>query len=225
MQRLGEYHAAELVERALGFIQVRLSSRDYLGPIADEVAVHRQALKSAMDGAKTALEKRMAATAEIEWRDTQLDRAVMNLSLTVLAKVGNNRKDPLYQGLFPIAPSTAMKGTANDSQTQFVGAILSVHAQNGRYAQFDTEVETIEAAADAVDQAITERDKRYVEEATTNRNLAQVTGTVRRFYNQLHPRLLILEDDRDLVESFFYRFRSSSGGGGSGSNGGDDGPA
>ncbi len=218
MRKLQEYHSVDTLQRALGFTYVRLSSRAPLQTLAVEVDQQRTTVKAAAEAFSKVQEQRTAATAEIVWRDDQLDRSVIGLSRALLARLDGDRKAPLYQGLFPRAPSTLMAGQADDKQNRFVRALLGTLTTDAQYADFRTRTEAIAASADAVDDAIRARDVLYVQEAQALAKLNQVAAAARRFYNQLYPRLQLIEEDDTLVESYFENpDRSTRGGGSSGS--------
>lgn len=226
MRRLQGYHSSELVWEALGFTQTRLRSRVELRPLADEVKTQRDFVDAARRASAAALDDVRAASAEIEWRDSEVDQAVMSLSRAVLSDV-KGRKDPLYQRLFPITPSKGVKPTANDAQELFVRGILET-LRAPEYAQYAARGQTLQAAADELKQALDARDELYVKRGQAVAQEQLVAAVARRFYNGLYGRLLVLIENKDLVESFFYRggaLRSGRGGGGGGGSGGGDGSA
>ncbi len=211
MRKLKDYHPPGLVLAALGFTKVRLSSREAFRPLADEVEAQRTTVTSAVSARDVAREERIASTAEVDWRDGELDVAVMSLSRAVLAVVNGDRDSPMYKRLFPIAPSKAMDATATPAQSRYVRALLETQRAQAQYAEFQPQAEAIASALTAVEQAVAARQDLYVKEAQAQGALTQALDAARRHYNKLYPRLQLLEDNTNLVESLFYNWRSDSG--------------
>ncbi len=211
MRKLQDYHSPELILTALGFTKVRLSSREPFVPLANELEKQQSGLKAAIAQRDQAREARVAATAEVEWRDSELDSKVVKFSRTLLVRLDGKRNHPTYKRLFPIAPSTAMAPMASDEQTTYVRALLETHAADESLTDLQPEADAVAAALQEVERGVANRQDLYVKEARANRTLSEVADAARRYYNKLHPRLLLLEDNTRLVESFFYSWGNDAG--------------
>jgi len=206
MQRLTDNRGVGETLTALRHLTIRLTSRDQTRPLATEITAARDALNAANGAWEEARAQRVAATAEIEYRDELLDAAAMQLSRTALALVEGDTTDPRYRTLFPIAPSTAMRPVADDAQTRFVTALLARLEADEAFVDLAIHAPTIRQRAEAVANAINGREALYVAEATASTARAITADAARRAYNLMYPRLqLMFPGDERLVESFFVR--------------------
>lgn len=88
MQTLSARHGFDTLHRALRFLSLQLSVRDATQALGQEIDGLRQKARAAQDAWDDAFTRRVAASANIAYRDTLLDKAVIDLARDVAAAPG-----------------------------------------------------------------------------------------------------------------------------------------
>lgn len=209
MQKLGERHGAQAIERALRFTSIRLRSRTETAEIADEVDEMRQRVREVSEEYAQQREERLAASAEVQFLDSEVDRAVADIVRRALDLVENNHEDPRFVSIFPPAP-TATNPAPHLDQDHHVRSICARIAKDPDLAELLEPARALAADIDELATAVLRRNALFVPErkAATDRDL--VLQAARDLYNALYPRLLLQFPDQEmLVESFFTEIRRS----------------
>lgn len=201
MEAIREKHGFGTVDRALRYLRIRMASRPQTRALEGELNELRMRLQGHQASWEEAREERVAATAELEICDSDLDEAVSRLSKALLADM--RADDPRYQTLFSLSPSQAMKDQASPAQSRFVRSLLSVLSGTD-YAAYKSHAETIARLQARVEEVEASRETFYQAESLAQVKRRAVLAEARRFYNQAYPRLLLIfPGQKRLVESYF----------------------
>jgi hypothetical protein len=173
--------------------------------LADEIDTERKRLTSANDVYEQAVEERVAATSLIVFLDSTVDGGVMDLSREVSVITHNKTDDPLYRTLFPIAPSTAMKPVASDSQNTFVKALIDRIETDSRYESLRGRVQTLKVAEAELEGALKAREDLRTPEVRAAVDLSAALDSAKRAYNKLPARLSLIFDNKAFIETFFVK--------------------
>jgi len=204
MQKMKERMGSSRVDSALRYVGIRLKSRPETVAMGEEVDAVRQKLREADDAYLMAFERRVGATAEIDYLDTRVDKTVMQLAREVLVRTQNDRNDPRYKLLFPVAPSTMMQAKGGDVQDRAVRAIIATLESEFSLAELRPYAQTLREHADKLSQAMAARQELYAPEQVTLAKRTVVMDEARRLYNLLPSRLTVLfPNDPAFVESCF----------------------
>ncbi len=209
MQRLNDKHGFPTVKRSLRHTSIRLRSRPETAELAGVVDAERKSIESADEVHEQAREERIAATAEIDYLDGELDLKVMNLSREVAVLTGSNTADERYKMLFPVAPSKAVKPTAGEAQHRFIKILVERLENDDRFDALRGNVEPIKTAQTYLEKAIANREELYMPEMRAATDLKVALDKARRVYNKLYPQLTLIFDNERLVDSFFLKIRKS----------------
>lgn len=211
MERLRSSHGFPTTDRALRFLSIRLRSQPETSALAPEIDAERTRVREAEERWLEARELRVAATAELEFRDGELDRAVADLARHALALVQGRRDDDRYRQLFAVRPAKGTAPVGGDVQERYVRTILA-HLSQEPWAALREHEKPIEDALEALRSVEARRAELYVPEQMAASERIAMFDQARRAYNAMHSRLRLLFPERDaLVESFFTRLRTSSG--------------
>lgn len=209
MQKLLERHGVDTVQEALRFLSIRLRSRPETADLAQSIEQVRTNLRDQAETHAEAREARVAASAEIVYRDSELDAAVANLVREVMVHTKGRRDHQMYIKLFAQSPSMLTMGVADAKQAVFVKTLLDILRSDAQFANFTAQTELLEQRNTALQQAIGQRDELYVPESHASANLRVAMDQAKRIYNLAYPRLqLLFPNKRSLVESFFASLRS-----------------
>lgn len=201
METLKDKHGFGTVDRALRYLRIRAASRPQSRPLEIELNEIRSRLQAHQTTWEEAREERVAATAELEVSDSELDEAVSRLAKALLSEM--RADDPRYQNLFTLAPSQAMKELASASQNRYVRSLLTVLA-GPDYAGVKSQAETIARLQGRVEEVEALRETFYQAESLAEVKRKATLAEAKRFYNQAFPRLMLLfPGQRRLVESYF----------------------
>lgn len=204
MERLRDDHRFSVVKRQVRLCALRLRSRPELAACAGEMAGCRAALKRAEEAYDDALDARVAATLEIEYRDAHLGKAVSSLARDVNTLVEGRTDDARYRRIFLVVPSEGMKPLGGDAQDRFVANVLDTLASDEAFVDQRKHAPTIRARQEALVASVAGRKALALEEARASRDLDIAADDARRLYNQMIHRVsLQYPDDDTLVESFF----------------------
>ncbi len=207
MQALREDYGLDIYIRALRFLSIRLRSRPETATMAVDVDAMREKLRASGDAYEDALERRVAATVEIEYRDSRVDQHVLGLARQLNVLIGGNREDPRYKKLFPVAPTAMVKPVGGDEQATHVAAIVERISTEAEYASLAELAAPIKLGLTELEAATQTRKDLYVAEAKAQANRRATMDDARRTYRLMHPRLtLVFPDDPALVETFFAVF-------------------
>jgi hypothetical protein len=209
MQQLRADHGIAVFQRALRLLSIRLRSRPQTQPLAPAIDALRAKVAAADDASAHAVEERVGATAELDYRDGLLDGCVAGLARETLVLTNGDRSDPRYTKLFAVAPSAGMKPTAGDVQARYVKAILARLAEDADLAPLKPRAVEIEAALAAVVEAEQRREGLFVAETKATVERRMVLDEARRAYNRTAAELTLILDDVALVDSYFLDLRSA----------------
>lgn len=210
MEKLRSSHGYSTIDRALRFLSIRLRSRPETAALAPEIDAERTRVRLVEDRWLEARELRVAATAELEFLDAELDRAVADLARHALVTVQGRRNDDRYRQLFAMAPSQGTGPIGGGAQERYVRALLSLLTNEaGPFPTLREHAKPIEDALAALKTAEERRDELYVPEQTAEGERAVALDRARRAYNTMYPRLRVLFAENDaLAESYFATLRS-----------------
>lgn len=206
MQNLRPEHSFELHVRALRFHNIRLSSRPDTRPYGEEIGALRELLKQKGEAYDQALEERIAANTEVDYRDGVLDESVYHFGRDLLAMVGGDRQDPRFKKVFPVSPAVMMKPVATQEQNRAVVVLLERLQEDEDLEPLRMHYETIFGALEDLKAAMEARDAKYIVESKAHTDRQQCLDTCRRAYRLQYPKLQLLFPDKPkLVESFFLQ--------------------
>ncbi len=203
MEALRETHGVDVVLGSLRILAIRSGSRPESQPLSREISALYARVAEKRDVWEAARDERMAATAEIGYRDALVDGSVMTLSRQCLALVNGKTDDPRYRTLFPSAPSDRLKPIGGADQENYVRGVL-LALDGAGYEALAPFKAPIEEASDNLAAAIVRRNKLQVAEDVAANALVIELGLARDAYNQAwHQLNVVFPKDKALVESFF----------------------
>lgn len=203
MEALRDTHGVEVVLGSLRILAIRSASRPESQPVSREILALYTRVAEKRDAWEAARDERMAATAEIGYRDALVDGSVMTLSRQCLALVNGKTDDPRYRTLFPSAPSDRLKPVGGSVQDAFVQGVLRA-LEGPDYEALAPFKAPIAEASDNLAAAIARRARLQVAEDAAANALAIELGLAREAYNQAwHQLNVVFPKDKALVESFF----------------------
>ena len=208
MERLRTNHSIETIDNAIKHLSIQLRA----DPVTRHYAVQLDQARKALDNLELAYsqahEERLTATQEVWNYDRALNRAVMTLSLETLVLTQNNRKDPLFKKLFPMAPSKITTPVAVPKKLDFMRKILATLEDDKKLGPLSRHIETIGAALKDLEQALARRKELSKPEKQAQAERDRAKKEAVKAYNMMYPRLQILfEDDTPRVKSFFADLR------------------
>lgn len=212
MEKLRDRHGSSIVDRALRHLSIRLRSRPETSALAPEVEAQRAQLRQAEDRWLEARELRIAAGAELEFLDGELDRAVAQVARLALTEVAGRREDDRYRKLFQIAPSEATRPVGGRAQELYVRGVLAQLTSDATpFPSLRTHAKPIEDGLKALRDAEQRRADLYVPERVAATERAVALDQACRLYNSMHARLsLLFPENERLVESYFMSLRSNA---------------
>lgn len=192
------------IHRSLRFLSIRLQ------PFAEAVQLQKEAtslrvrLSEKHERWQQAVEERVAATAEITYRDEQLDLLISSLAREALVLTNGDRTHPTYRKLMPTSPTLAMKSIASDTQTRYVKTVLAVLKDDADLAALEGFVPALETAQAALESAQARRAELGVPESRAHTDRQLVVDEAQRFLGLARAQLtLLFPSDKNLVKSFF----------------------
>ena len=205
MEKLRDDHFFPTVKQAVRYCALRLTSRPELAESAATMATCRATLRRSEDAYDDALDAKVAATAEVNYRDGRLDRAVAALGRDVNALVDGRTDDPRYQRIILMAPSEGMRPRGGPDQDRFVRNLLETLETDDDFADLRKHAPLIGACQHDLDEAVARRATLELAEKRTGRELAIATAAARDTYNETAHRVaLVYPKDAALVDSFFW---------------------
>ena len=205
MEKLRDDHSFPTVKRAVRYCALRLTSRPELAVGAAATATCRASLRRCEDAYNDALDAKVAATAEVTYRDGRLDRAVAALARDVNALVAGRTDDARYQRIFLMAPSEGMRPRGGPEQGRFVRNVLETLERDDAFADLRKHAVPIAACQRDLDEAVTRRASLELAEKQAGRALDIATNEARDVYNPMAHRVaLVYPKDAALVDSFFW---------------------
>jgi hypothetical protein len=217
MQKLRSNAGAQAVDRALRFLGIRLRSRPETQELASPVDEARARVRAADDAWQQAREERVAASAEVAYRDEVLDATMARLVREVLVLTGGRYDDERYRRLFPSAPSTVMRQLASAGQSRYVRTVMAILQETPELEEMRGHVGGLQEALAGLDDALAKRDSLYVPEAQALAERRVALDVARRLFEQTYFELrLRLPRRTALVESFFPDLRGASASRGTG---------
>jgi hypothetical protein len=212
-QKLGDNHYPPTVDGAVRHLRLRLHSHGECAALADEAAAVRADLRQKSDAWEEAVDEARAATAEVGYKDTKLDKGVkleLKAAVALLtASMPAKQRDALTAKLFGgKPPSEGMKGVGGRAQSHYVDAILA-HLATPEFATLKPQADKIASLRADLAAVETNRASRRTAEQVARSALENSAEAAKRFYNQMQSRLtLLLPDDPEFVESCFVDLRS-----------------
>jgi len=205
-------HGAAATERALRFCGIRLGPFEAAASARARIKAHRVALRDRREEYAEALEQRIAATVEIEYRDKKVDRRVIALAGVMRPTLSTSEAGrAALKAALPSAPSDALKGVNDPSQSRFVENLCQQLQANVALAAWKDEAAALRGLVADTDEGVTAREALYVSEGQARTQLRLAIARAQRDYNLAFAELtLAFPDDDDLVESFFWRATRSS---------------
>ena len=205
MEKLRDDHSFPVVKRAVRYCALRLTSRPELAEGAAAMATCRATLRRCEDAYDDALDAKVAATAEVTYRDGRLDRAVAALARDVNAVVDGRTDDPRYQRIFLVSPSEGMRPRGGPEQDRFVQNVLATLEKDDDFADLRKHAVPIGACQRELDEAVARRAGLELAEKRAGRELDIAAAEARDTYNQMAHRVaLVYPKDAALVDSFFW---------------------
>lgn len=203
MQRLSEDYGAPTVLRALRFLCTRLHSFEQAFSIALELEQWRTELAEAQEQFERAYTERLAATAEVSYRDDVLDQAVLNLADEAARFLPLGHEDERYRALFPIAPDEAVASTASHRQHRFVHELVATLKGDRALGPLQAHAALIEQRQRALEEALSEREVRFQAETDATRRRNEALDEACRAYNRSFSRLQLLFRDGARIASLY----------------------
>lgn len=203
MLRLSEDYGAPTVLRALRFLCIRLQRFEEAASIADELEQWRTELADAQEQFERAYTERVAATAEVSYRDGVLDQAVLNLAQEASRFLPGGHDDEHYHALFPVAAAEAVSSTASHRQHRFVHELVTTLRSDRSLGPLQSHAALIEQRQHALEEALAERELRFQGETTATRRRNEALDEACRAYNRSFSRLQLLFRDGARIESLY----------------------
>lgn len=204
MEKLREGHTTEQIEAALLFLSMRLEGHPVTAGLVAEVQAELERLRPAARAYQQALAARRAASSELDYLDSVLDRLVLDLALDLLAARGGDRQHPDYRALFERSPGEAMAGAATPDQDRYVLDVLAAMESHDTLADMSDRIAPIREALARVIACRNRRQQLYVEESRRAVELQIARESAARLYNSMFSRVFVLLPDQErLVASFF----------------------
>ncbi len=200
---MSEEHGPHTVLRALRFVIFRLRSHELAEPIAFELEYCLSELESAQHQYEEALTRRLAATAEVSFRDEGVDEAMMTLAEELLRLVNGNRNDTRYTALFPVAPSEAMASTAGNRQHEFVRRVIEQLDADVNLSSLASHAAKLKQQQALLEDAIATRDACFDPETKAARKRSEAIDQACRSYNRSFPRLQLHCSNGALIDSIY----------------------
>lgn len=204
MESLSQQHSFLITNRALRYTICRARSRPEASPVVQELSRHRSALRSSWDTYEDAHEDRIAATAEIEYRDAKVNACVMTVARHVHAMVDGDTRDPRYVKVFSEAPSDALKPVGGTPKAEFIRGVVRVLETDESFESLRPHAAIIQRAQAELDGAVRRRSELQVIENTAWSAFQIELDAAREAYNRSqHHFALLFPKDKALVESFY----------------------
>ncbi len=204
MESLAQNHSFLITNRALRYTICRARSRPEASPVVQELSRHRALLRSSWDTYEDAHEERIAATAEIEYRDGRVNACVMTVSRHVHAMVDGNTRDPRYVKIFSEAPSDALKPVGGTTKAEFIRGVVRVLETDPAFESLRPHAALILRAQVEFDESVRRRSESQVIENTAWSAFQIELDAAREVYNRSqHHFALLFPKDKALVESFY----------------------
>lgn len=184
------------------FLIVRMETHALAAPIVEELRGARQELEQAQTNYEETRTARLAATAEITYRDDRVDSAVVTLADEALV-LFEQRDAAGYRRLFPVEPQMAIASTAGNRQHEFVRALIAELRSGAEYAPLGAHANVLTHCQDELEQALARRESRFVPEAQAVARRSEAIAAACRAYNRCHARLQLLRVDAVLLESLY----------------------
>jgi len=114
------------INRTLRYFSIRLNPFVVAAALCAEANSQRVALTERNERWQQAVEERVAATAEITYRDEQLDTLIAALARELLVLTNVDRNHATFRKLMPTSPTLAIRSIGGDVQTRYVKTVLAV---------------------------------------------------------------------------------------------------
>lgn len=208
MQKLTEAHGVPTTLRALRFLSIRVRSHPQALPFKAAVEAARTQLKADDDAWEEAQEMRVAATADLTYRDALLDAELVSLGLQARALVNNKVTDERYMRLLPSTPAKAAEGVVDDVQNRFVAHVVSQLENGTDFPSLKPQAAVLKKLHAEATAAFARREAAFIPE--NQAMVARRTTLMRaqRTYNGMFPQLQVTLGDSALAESFFRPLRA-----------------
>jgi hypothetical protein len=204
MGKLSDQHHVPTVLTQVDVLALRVGGHPKTRHLLAALVAVRDALVVADLAYQQAYRERLAASIELEYLDGEADKAWMDLSRDVNAKVAGNRDSDLWRGLYTEAPHETVEGTVTDHQVQNVERVIGIIETNNTYAEFRPQAARLKAEHEAA----LEGQKRYKAALAKENALAHqrdlAAHDARRAHNGVKPKLeIIFESTPSMVNAFW----------------------
>lgn len=204
MSTLSSEVGTDTVLRCLRILMLRLSGRSEAADIYTDVAAAHSALDAARQNHQTQLDRRIALSNELHYRDEEMDHEADKVYTRVLLKCDQDASDPRLRAVFTQTPSKALRSTADEGQISTVRAWLSAIAAQPDFASIPTA--DLTAAVNTFETTHQARRAQLSAEQAAWAALLSARATAIEVHNLAEPRLRVVYGNRKaLVKSFFYR--------------------
>lgn len=203
MLRLSEDYGAPTVLRALRFLCARLRPFSEAESIRAELEQWRLELWEAQEAFEVAYTERLAATAEVAYRDDVLDHSVLNLADEALRMLPSGPSDHRYLKLFPVAPRDAIASTASHRQNRFVRDLIETLRTEPSLGPLQSHAALLEQRQVSLEGALEEREAMFIAETQATRRRNEALDEACRAYNRSFSRLQLLFRDGNRIESLY----------------------
>src|SRR5690606_11742410 len=147
--------------------------------------------------------QRLAATAEIAYRDELVDRAVTQLAEAALASCQGQRDAALYKFLFPIDLRVAIASTAGPRQNEFVRGLIGRLEEDPRCRPLAEPTAAVKARQAELEYALSRREACFEPESRAVMRRNEAIEAACRGYNRCHARLQLCRVDPLLIDSLY----------------------
>jgi len=192
------------INRTLRYFSIRLNPFVVAAALCAEANSQRVALTERNERWQQAVEERVAATAEITYRDEQLDTLIAALARELLVLTNGDRNHATFRKLMPTSPTLAIRSIGGDVQTRYVKTELAVLNDDPDFVSLKGFAAPIEKAQAALEQAQSRRSELGIPESRAHTDRQLAIDEARRFLGRARAQLtLLFPEDKNLVKSFF----------------------
>ncbi len=180
-----------------------MQAHELAPPIVDELLYVRDELVAAQQNYEATRTQRLAATAEIAYRDELVDRAVTHLADAALQACDGRRDAPLFKFLFPIDLNVAIASTAGHRQNEFVRGLIGRLEEDPRCQPLVELTAEVKARQTELEGALARREACFEPESRAVARRNEAIEAACRGYNRCHARLQLCRVDPLLIESLY----------------------
>lgn len=205
MSKLFEDDSPATVAQAFRVTLLRLTPHTELAAVRDDLSAARAAVEVAMVALQAAQDAVIAQTAQINFDDRLLDRAVVDCARALRGSITGARPDerPSFRRLFPTSPSKAMDGGPDAEQDHYVAVVLAGLEAPEHAALAAAHAPQIRARQAAVTAAVAARAELEASAALREAELLRAVAAARVAFNEAQLDAAASTKDEALVASLF----------------------